>query len=71
MLPHLRDILVDLGVHVLPQMVAVPMAEQAFGADGALLLPASQAYLALSMRRFVSELALRDSAPGRQAAANP
>lgn len=36
---HLRTVLVELGVLVLPQQVAIPQAHEAFAADGALKNP--------------------------------
>jgi chromate reductase, NAD(P)H dehydrogenase (quinone) len=45
MLPHLRDVLVDLGVLVLPASVAIPVAHRAFTPEGRLLDPQSDAHL--------------------------
>ncbi len=59
MLPHLRDVLVDLGCVVIPSMVAIPVASQAFGADGRLLNPQAATFLDQAMVQFASEIRLR------------
>lgn len=59
MLPHLRDVLVDLGCSVIPSMVAIPVSDKAFGPDGHLLDAQPAAFLENAMSEFVAEIRLR------------
>lgn len=59
MLPHLREVLVDLGCVVIPSMVAVPVAHQAFSADGRVLNLQTTAFLDQAMSEFADEIRLR------------
>ena len=59
MLPHLRDVLVDLGCVVTTQSVAVPVSHQAFDADDRLIADASSAFLARAMAELATEIRLR------------
>ena len=59
MLPHLRDVLVDLGCVVTTQSVAVPVSHQAFDADDRLIADASSTFLARAMAELATEIRLR------------
>jgi chromate reductase len=59
MLPHLRDVLADLGTIVIPAAVAVPVAHAAFDGDGALGSAKTAAFLERTMAAFADELRLR------------
>lgn len=61
-LAHVRAILSGLGVHVVPDQLAVPLAPQALGEDGTVLDPKVAARLGEVVGRFVEttrRLALR------------
>jgi NAD(P)H-dependent FMN reductase len=59
MLPHLRDVLVDLGCVVVPTLVAVAKASEAFDSDGRLLSSLSATALGRAMTEFADEVRLR------------
>jgi len=64
MLPHLRDVLVDLGSGVIPPTVAVPTAQNAFDAEGNLVNPKTAAFVAKAMAVFAEELHTRAARKG-------
>ena len=69
MLPHLRDVLGDLGCIVVPTSVAVPVAHEAFDAEGGLVNAATAGFLARAAAEFVAEVRLRATArPSKPAA---
>jgi NAD(P)H-dependent FMN reductase len=67
MLPHLRDVLTDLGCVVVPAMVAVPVAHTAFDEADHLRDANIAAYLNKAMAQFAAEVRLR--APSQRIAA--
>jgi chromate reductase, NAD(P)H dehydrogenase (quinone) len=63
-LRHLRELLEMIGVHVIPEQLAMARASQAFDAEGALLRPEDRNALA----RLASDLALALREKGQAAA---
>ena len=68
MLPHLRDVLVDLSAVVLPAMVAVPSGLQAFAPDGTLLDERVAAYMDRALSSFVCVVEQQASSKASKAA---
>lgn len=64
MLPHLRSALVELGGVVIPSMVAIPVADKAFGGDGRLLDAELTTLLDQALIEFASEIRLRRASSG-------
>lgn len=65
MLPHLRDVLVDLGCIVIPSTVAVPFADRAFDAEGELLNAQAAALLDQVMFELSHEIGFAPRFPHR------